>query len=137
MQRQLEYLTAVQHGLVAKTGTKYRARSGFQAAAEVWKNHGGPRGFYLGFPLHICRDTLGTGESILLSVKFREAEADSTLARSAVLWLLRYTTITRAATWLAGGWQRRKGITSTLWLARSNGCLLVWLHSWNCIMAAR
>ncbi|PWN43887.1 mitochondrial carrier [Ceraceosorus guamensis] len=65
VQRQLEYLTAVQQGLISsssdsKGGNKYRAQSGFQAASNIWKNHRGPRGFYLGFPLHICRDTLGT-----------------------------------------------------------------------------
>ncbi|PWN91883.1 mitochondrial carrier [Acaromyces ingoldii] len=60
VQRQLEYLTAVQKGLVTQVGSKYQARSGFQAAAEIWRYHGGPKGFYLGFPLHMCRDTLGT-----------------------------------------------------------------------------
>lgn len=51
VQRQLEYLTAVQKGLVTQVGSKYQARSGFQAAAEIWRYHGGPKGFYLGFPL--------------------------------------------------------------------------------------
>jgi hypothetical protein len=63
VQRQLEYLTAVQRGLVSKVGSRYVARSGYQAALDIWRHHGGPRGFYLGFPLHICRDTIGTGAS--------------------------------------------------------------------------
>lgn len=49
--RQLEYLTAVQKGLVAQTGGKYRARSGFAAAMDIARYHGGIRGFYIGFPL--------------------------------------------------------------------------------------
>lgn len=58
--RQLEYLTAVQKGLIAANGGKFKARSGFAAAADIWKYRGGIRGFYIGFPLHMCRDTFGT-----------------------------------------------------------------------------
>lgn len=39
---------------------KFKARSGFQAAADIARNHGGIKGFYIGFPLHLTRDTLGT-----------------------------------------------------------------------------
>jgi solute carrier family 25 carnitine/acylcarnitine transporter 20/29 len=60
VQRQLEYLTAMQKGLVAQMQGKFVARSGFRAALDIWRYHGGPKGFYIGFPLHICRDTLGT-----------------------------------------------------------------------------
>ncbi|CAD6981991.1 unnamed protein product [Tilletia controversa] len=35
-------------------------KSGFQAAREIMTNHGGIRGFYLGFRLHFLRDTSGT-----------------------------------------------------------------------------
>lgn len=83
VQRQLEYLTAVQRGLISAgsenqapnaTGSnagksvssrpspqpKFQARSGFAAAADIFKNHGGLKGFYIGFPMHLTRDTLGT-----------------------------------------------------------------------------
>lgn len=84
VQRQLEYLTAVQRGLIgtasqsgppgsssssptsaaaeAKKGppAKFQARSGFQAAADIYRHQGGIRGFYIGFPLHLTRDTMGT-----------------------------------------------------------------------------
>ncbi|KDN44711.1 mitochondrial carrier [Tilletiaria anomala UBC 951] len=74
VQRQLEYLIAVQNGLVRSPSTapgkpgrpskqaheRYKPQSGFQAASAIWKNHGGIKGFYIGFPLHIMRDTLGT-----------------------------------------------------------------------------
>ncbi|UZJ56514.1 hypothetical protein CBS101457_005834 [Exobasidium rhododendri] len=60
VQRQLEYFTAMQKGLVAQMGGKFKPESGFKAALDIWKYHGGPKGFYIGFPLHICRDTLGT-----------------------------------------------------------------------------
>lgn len=89
VQRQLEYLTAVQRGLIGggggggsdgvsanattgvnggKTGApprrppqgKFQGQSGFAAAADILKNHGGLKGFYIGFPLHLTRDTLGT-----------------------------------------------------------------------------
>lgn len=49
--RQLEYLTALQKGLVAQTAGKFKARSGFQAAFDIARYHGGLRGFYIGFPL--------------------------------------------------------------------------------------
>jgi hypothetical protein len=58
--RQLEYLTAVQKGLIQQSGAKFKAKSGFAAAADIWRYHGRARGFYIGFPLHMCRDTLGT-----------------------------------------------------------------------------
>lgn len=73
VQRQLEYLTAVQRGLIGSSSgsgeggakgrpsnAKFQGKSGFAAAADIFKNHGGPRGFYIGFPLHLTRDTLGT-----------------------------------------------------------------------------
>ncbi|CCF53988.1 hypothetical protein NDA11_000870 [Ustilago hordei] len=72
VQRQLEYLIAVQKGLIKKQPTtegaaQGRARgavfvpqSGFQAAANIYRNFGGLKGFYMGFPLHIARDTFGT-----------------------------------------------------------------------------
>lgn len=66
VQRQLEYLIAVQKGLVKKSdpnGGRARTfvpQSGFQAAANIYKTFGGIKGFYMGFPLHMARDTLGT-----------------------------------------------------------------------------
>ncbi|GAC95649.1 mitochondrial carrier protein [Pseudozyma hubeiensis SY62] len=68
VQRQLEYLIAVQKGLIKKNpvgSTSARSRtfvpqSGFQAAANIYRNFGGIKGFYMGFPLHMTRDTLGT-----------------------------------------------------------------------------
>ncbi|CAO1637353.1 unnamed protein product [Parajaminaea phylloscopi] len=90
VQRQLEYLTAVQRGLIgppsesnsssgrnnsSKPGStggqgsssqyrsstgKFKPQSGFQAAANILRQHGGIKGFYIGFPLHFCRDTFGT-----------------------------------------------------------------------------
>ncbi|PWZ02764.1 mitochondrial carrier [Testicularia cyperi] len=66
VQRQLEYLIAVQKGLVSKTpvganGVRtFVPQSGFQAAANIFKNFGGIKGFYMGFPLHMMRDTFGT-----------------------------------------------------------------------------
>ncbi|PWN28496.1 mitochondrial carrier [Jaminaea rosea] len=77
VQRQLEYLTAVQKGLIGEAGAsntggaagsrrpsppaaKYKPQSGFAAASDILRNHGGIRGFYIGFPLHLTRDTLGT-----------------------------------------------------------------------------
>ncbi|SPO19909.1 related to carnitine/acylcarnitine translocase [Ustilago trichophora] len=65
VQRQLEYLIAVQKGLVKKTtaaggGRTFVPQSGFQAAANIYRNFGGIKGFYMGFPLHMLRDTLGT-----------------------------------------------------------------------------
>ena len=35
-------------------------QSGFQAAANIYRNFGGMKGFYMGFPLHMARDTFGT-----------------------------------------------------------------------------
>lgn len=75
VQRQLEYLIAVQNGLLKTdksgaanhqqfVGGRYKAQNGFQAAAAIWRNHGGMKGFYIGFPLHLMRDTLGTSESM-------------------------------------------------------------------------
>lgn len=66
VQRQLEYLIAVQKGLVKKStsgnggGRTFVPQSGFQAAANIYKNFGGIKGFYMGFPLHMARDTFGT-----------------------------------------------------------------------------
>ncbi|KAK0560261.1 hypothetical protein OC861_006345 [Tilletia horrida] len=93
VQRQLEYLIAVQKGLVGPnarakqqqqihhssstrsapysttssaqspsttTSTRYVPQSGFAAAREIMTNHGGIRGFYIGFRLHFLRDTSGT-----------------------------------------------------------------------------
>lgn len=65
VQRQLEYLIAVQKGLVKKAtaaggGRTFVPQSGFQAAANIYRNFGGIKGFYMGFPLHMARDTLGT-----------------------------------------------------------------------------
>ncbi|SNX81573.1 related to carnitine/acylcarnitine translocase [Melanopsichium pennsylvanicum] len=65
VQRQLEYLIAVQKGLIKKSTTPNGARtfvpqSGFQAAANIYTNFGGIKGFYTGFPLHMARDTFGT-----------------------------------------------------------------------------
>uniref|UniRef100_V5EH36 Mitochondrial carrier protein n=1 Tax=Kalmanozyma brasiliensis (strain GHG001) TaxID=1365824 RepID=V5EH36_KALBG len=66
VQRQLEYLIAVQKGLVKKNtsanggGRTFVPQSGFQAAANIYKNFGGIKGFYMGFPLHMARDTFGT-----------------------------------------------------------------------------
>ncbi|CBQ67663.1 related to carnitine/acylcarnitine translocase [Sporisorium reilianum SRZ2] len=66
VQRQLEYLIAVQKGLVKKSspdgsgGRTFVPQSGFQAAANIYRNFGGIKGFYLGFPLHMARDTFGT-----------------------------------------------------------------------------
>lgn len=58
VQRQLEYLIALQRGH-AQPGSKY-AMTGMQAARQIWRDHHGLRGFYLGFRLHLLRDTLGT-----------------------------------------------------------------------------
>ncbi|KAN0066481.1 hypothetical protein ACQY0O_000575 [Thecaphora frezii] len=64
VQRQLEYLIAVQKGLVSKSpsqgGRAFVPQSGFAAASNIFTNHGGPKGFYMGFPLHMMRDTMGT-----------------------------------------------------------------------------
>lgn len=66
VQRQLEYLIAVQKGLVSGVptgpgGTRtFVPQSGFKAAANIYQNFGGIKGFYTGFPLHMMRDTLGT-----------------------------------------------------------------------------
>ena len=66
VQRQLEYLIAVQKGLVKKSNTAgvggrtFVPQSGFQAAANIYRNFGGLKGFYMGFPLHMARDTFGT-----------------------------------------------------------------------------
>lgn len=80
VQRQLEYLTAVQRGLIGSSppapasgssqrsslqqqttaSGKFRPQSGFQAASNILRQHGGLRGFYIGFPLHLTRDTFGT-----------------------------------------------------------------------------
>ncbi|MCO5589805.1 hypothetical protein L7F22_043774 [Adiantum nelumboides] len=58
--RQLEYLTAVQKGIVSQAKGRFKPKSGFAAAGDIWKYHGKIKGFYIGFPLHLCRDTLGT-----------------------------------------------------------------------------
>lgn len=63
VQRQLEYLIAVQKGLVKNgpgTGRTFVPQSGFQAASNIYRNFGGIKGFYMGFPLHMMRDTFGT-----------------------------------------------------------------------------
>lgn len=87
VQRQLEYLISVQKAAKARAANlssakaapvvaavpekrtaplgRYKAQSGFQAASAIWKNHGGMKGFYIGFPLHILRDTLGTSACIV------------------------------------------------------------------------
>ncbi|PWN52108.1 mitochondrial carrier [Violaceomyces palustris] len=60
VQRQLEYLIAVQKGVINSQNSTFVPQSGFKAAANILKNHGGPKGFYMGFPLHMMRDTMGT-----------------------------------------------------------------------------
>lgn len=66
VQRQLEYLIAVQKGLVTKAtaegggGRAFVPQNGFQAAANIYRTFGGIKGFYMGFPLHMMRDTFGT-----------------------------------------------------------------------------
>ena len=68
----------MQKGLVAQMGGKFKSRSGYRASLDIWRYHGGIKGFYIGFPLRewcscllgtrahpaplldICRDTLGT-----------------------------------------------------------------------------
>lgn len=78
VQRQLEYIIAMQQAEAARargpvgaeaaavSGTaraKYTPMSGFQAARFIYQQHRGIRGFYLGFRLHLMRDTLGTSMS--------------------------------------------------------------------------
>lgn len=116
VQRQLEYLTAVQRGLIVSNGSgetsgnsgspssstaksiggnsgsaakkapaKFRPQSGFKAAANILNNHGGIKGFYIGFPLHITRDSLGTAlyfgsyDSIRALVNRNSSKSDGSL----------------------------------------------------------
>ncbi|WFC98460.1 hypothetical protein MYAM1_001188 [Malassezia yamatoensis] len=61
VQRQLEYLIATQKQKAAGVqAITFKPQSGFRAALDIYRQHGGVRGFYLGFPLHLCRDTLGS-----------------------------------------------------------------------------
>lgn len=66
VQRQLEFLINMQRREEAQRhgrpdlAAKVRSQTGFQAAREIMRVHGGVRGFYLGFPLHMARDMLGS-----------------------------------------------------------------------------
>lgn len=63
VQRQLEFLIASQRQQRDSPGAPkvpFKPQTGFQAAADIVRNHGGVRGFYMGFPLHITRDMIGT-----------------------------------------------------------------------------
>lgn len=61
VQRQLEFLIASQRQKAAgQSNAVFKPQSGFRAALDIYRTHGGLRGFYLGFPLHLSRDTLGS-----------------------------------------------------------------------------
>lgn len=62
VERQLEYLIATQrHQMSGSTGPLvFQPRSGSQAARDIFRTHGGMRGFYLGLRLHMLRDMSGT-----------------------------------------------------------------------------
>ncbi|WFC93727.1 hypothetical protein MBRA1_000349 [Malassezia brasiliensis] len=61
VQRQLEFLIAAQRQKArGEPSAPFKPQSGFRAALDIYRTHGGVRGFYLGFPLHLCRDTLGS-----------------------------------------------------------------------------
>lgn len=61
VQRQLEYLIAMQRAKnEGNTSMQFKRQSGFEAAADIYRTHGGIRGFYLGFKLHMVRDMMGT-----------------------------------------------------------------------------
>lgn len=48
VQRQLEYLIAMQKGLLNKEGAgRYKSMTGAEAARNIMRNHGGFRGFYV------------------------------------------------------------------------------------------
>ncbi|WFD31332.1 hypothetical protein MSPP1_002366 [Malassezia sp. CBS 17886] len=69
VQQQLEYLIATQRvqerarrrGLpIPARPADFKPLTGMRAAYEIFKTYGGIRGFYIGFPLHLTRDMLGT-----------------------------------------------------------------------------
>ncbi|WFD36020.1 hypothetical protein MCUN1_002891 [Malassezia cuniculi] len=61
VQRQLEYLIATQRAKNEGDASRpFKRQSGFEAARDIYRTHGGVRGFYLGFKLHMIRDMLGT-----------------------------------------------------------------------------
>lgn len=62
VERQLEYLIATQrHQMSGSTSQLvFKPRSGFEAARDIYRTHGGVRGFYLGLRLHMLRDMSGT-----------------------------------------------------------------------------
>ena len=62
VERQLEYLIWTQRNKNNGTlGTnKFIPRSGFQAARDIYRLHGGLRGFYIGLRLHMYRDMTGS-----------------------------------------------------------------------------
>ena len=62
VERQLEYLIATQrHQASGNTSPLvFKPRSGFEAARDIYRTHGGVRGFYLGLRLHMLRDMSGT-----------------------------------------------------------------------------
>lgn len=60
VERQLEYLIATQRASKNGTPVVFQPRSGTQAAKDIYRNHGGMRGFYIGLRLHMMRDMAGT-----------------------------------------------------------------------------
>ena len=61
VQRQLEYLIAMQRAKNEGDSSRpFKRQSGFEAARDIYRTHGGIRGFYLGFRLHMVRDMMGT-----------------------------------------------------------------------------
>ncbi|KAL4401977.1 acyl carnitine transmembrane transporter [Malassezia pachydermatis] len=60
IERQLEFLIASQRAQKEGTQFAFKPRSGTQAAWDIYKNHGGIRGFYLGLRIHMLRDLIGT-----------------------------------------------------------------------------
>ena len=62
VERQLEYLIWTQRNKNNGTlGTnKFIPRAGFQAARDIYRLHGGLRGFYIGLRLHMYRDMTGS-----------------------------------------------------------------------------
>lgn len=62
VERQLEFLIATQRHQMSGSDKPlvFKPRSGFEAARDIYRTHGGVRGFYLGLRLHMLRDLSGT-----------------------------------------------------------------------------
>lgn len=61
VQRQLEFLIATLRAKNEGDASRpFKRQTGFEAARDIYTMHGGLRGFYIGFKLHMVRDMMGS-----------------------------------------------------------------------------